>query len=126
MQEYDMLIDRDWLYQVNPNVQWNTHIDTTEKPAQQRSKSIIPHTFPRLPIAKRLTFFSFLLLKEPSDEMISSKYCDYADIFSATKASKLPNTQGTHDIDLFLDKKPPWKPIYLMLAIELETFKLPP
>ena len=24
MQEYDMLISRDWLYQVNPDIQWNT------------------------------------------------------------------------------------------------------
>ena len=59
--------------------------------------------------------------EETPDETIPSEYSNYADIFSVTEASKLPDMQVTHNIDLFPGKEPPWKLIYPMLAIELET-----
>ena len=61
------------------------------------------------------------LSEETLDEPIPSEYSNYADIFSATEANKLPDTQVTHNIDLFPGKELPWKPIYPMLAIELDT-----
>ena len=47
------------------------------------------------------------LSEETPDETIPPEYSDYADIFSVTAASKLPDTQVTHDIDLFPGKGPP-------------------
>ena len=63
------------------------------------------------------------LSEETPDETIPPEYSDYADVFSATEASKLPDTQVMHNIDLFPGKELPWKLIYPMSAIELETLQ---
>ena len=98
------------------------HVSATRMLAQQKSRSTIPPTFPRLLVVRRLTFFLWQpSQKKTPDETIPPEYSDYADIFSVTEASKLPDTQVTHNIDLFLGNELPWKPIYPMLAIKLET-----
>ena len=61
-----------------------------------------------------------MVSKGLSDEITPSKYSNYANIFFVIEASKLLNSYVMHHIDLLSGKKPPWKPIYSMLAIELE------
>ena len=124
MQGYDILIGRDWLYQVNPDIQWNTTCWCYWNASSTKIK--IHHTtcFSKIVCGQEAHLLLITTLSEETpDETIPSEYSDYADIFSATEASKLPNTQVTHDIDLFPGKELPWKLIYPMSAIELETLQ---
>ncbi len=61
--------------------------------------------------------------KAPTE--ISAKYSDYADVFSSDLVMKLPENTGMneHAIKLIDDKQSPYKPIYALNPVELETLK---
>ena len=123
MQECSMLISRDWLYQVNPDIQWNTMHWHYWKASSTKIKIHHAMHFSKITHGQKAHLLLIsTLLKEPSNEMVPSKYCDHADVFSATEASKFSSTQVTH-IDLFSGKKLLWKPSYPMLAIVLEMLQ---
>ncbi len=57
---------------------------------------------------------------------IPTEYSDYADIFSSDLAMELPeNTSlNEHAIELVEGKQPPYRPIYALRPVELETLKI--
>ena len=66
------------------------------------------------------------LKQDESLTKVSSKYADYADIFLFDLAMKLPKNIGNnkHAIQLEKDKQPPYRPIYSLELVELETLKI--
>ena len=62
--------------------------------------------------------------KSPTE--IPVKYSDYADIFSLDLAMKLPENTGMneHVIELIDGKQSPYRPIYTLSSVELETLKV--
>ena len=65
------------------------------------------------------------LLAEEAPTKILVEYSDFADVFSADLASKLPEHTGinNHAIKLVDVQQPPYGPIYSLGAVELETLK---
>ena len=61
--------------------------------------------------------------KAPTE--IPSEYADYADVFSFDLAMELPENTGIneHAIELVEGKQPPYRPIYSLSPVELETLK---
>ncbi len=61
--------------------------------------------------------------KAPSK--VSSKYADFADVFSPKLAAELPEHIGIHDyaIELEVDRQPLYSSIYNLGPVELETLK---
>ena len=56
---------------------------------------------------------------------VSSKYADYANVFSFDLAMELPKTTviNKHAIKLQDGKQPPYGPIYTLGSVELEILK---
>lgn len=56
---------------------------------------------------------------------IPAKYSDYVDVFSSDLAIELPKNIGINEyvIELINCKQPPYKPIYTLSLVELETLK---
>ena len=56
---------------------------------------------------------------------IQVKYSDFANVFSEKLANIFPEQTGAnkHTIELEQGKRPPYKPIYSLKPVELETFK---
>ena len=56
---------------------------------------------------------------------VPAKYSDFADVFSPDLASELPKNTGINDyaIKLVEGQQSPYKPIYSLEAVELETLK---
>ena len=55
---------------------------------------------------------------------VSSKYTDFADIFSPKLAAELPeNGISNHAIELMDDQQPSYSPIYILGSVKLETLK---
>lgn len=61
--------------------------------------------------------------KAPTE--ISPKYAYYADVFPTNLAMELPENTGMneHAIELIEGKQPPYRPIYSLSPVELETLK---
>ncbi len=62
--------------------------------------------------------------KAPTE--IPAEYSDYADVFLSDLAMELPeNTRmNEHAIELVEEKQPPYRPIYALSPVELETLKI--
>ncbi len=56
---------------------------------------------------------------------IPAEYSDYGDVFSSDLAMELPENTGINElvIELLDGKQPPYKPIYTLSPVELETLK---
>ncbi len=56
---------------------------------------------------------------------IPAKYFDYTDVFFSELAMELPENirMNEHTIELIKGKQPPYKPIYTLSLVELETLK---
>ena len=65
------------------------------------------------------------LITKEAPTNVSVEYSDFADVFSSDLASKLPKHTGinNHAIDLVDCQQPPYRPIYSLGAVELETLK---
>ena len=65
------------------------------------------------------------LIAEEAPTKVPAEYSDFADIFSPDLASKLPEHTGINDhaIELVDGQQPPYKPIYSLGPVELETLK---
>ena len=65
------------------------------------------------------------LIVEKAPTKVLAKYSDFANVFSPDLATKLPeHTEiNTHAIDLEEGKQPPYRPIYSLESLELETLK---
>ena len=65
------------------------------------------------------------LIAEEALTKVPIKYSDFADVFSLDLASKLPEYTGINDqaIELVNGQQPPYRPIYSLKPIELETLK---
>ena len=65
------------------------------------------------------------LIAEKAPTKVPAKYSDFADIFSPNLAAELPkHTEiNTHAIDLEEGKQTPYRPIYSLRPVELETLK---
>ena len=57
--------------------------------------------------------------------IIPTEYLDYINVFLPNSAAELPKHTGINDhpIDLIDDKQPPYRPIYSLRPVELETLK---
>ena len=55
-----------------------------------------------------------------------TEYSDYSDVFSAENAAELPENIGMNEyaIELEEGKQPPFRPIYNLGPVELETLKI--
>ena len=67
---------------------------------------------------------SGLIAKEASTK-VPVEYLDFADVFSPDFTSKLPKHTGinNHAIELVNSQPPPYRPIYSLEPVELETLK---
>ena len=65
------------------------------------------------------------LLFDEAPTKVPAKYSDYSDVFSAENAAELPENTGIneHAIELEEGKQPPFRPIYSLGLVELETLK---
>ena len=65
------------------------------------------------------------LIAEKAPTKVLAKYSDFVDVFSPNLATELPeHTEiNTHTIDLEEGKQPPYRPIYSLGLVELETLK---
>ena len=65
------------------------------------------------------------LIAEKAPTKVPAKYSDFADVFSPDLISKLPEHTGINDhvIELVDGQQPPYKPIYSLGSVELETSK---
>ena len=66
------------------------------------------------------------LLFDEALTKIPAEYSDYSDVFSAENAAELPENTGMneHAIKLEEGKQPPFRPIYSLGPVELETLKI--
>ena len=66
-----------------------------------------------------------VLKQDEAPTKVSPKYADYADIFSFDLAIEFPDNTGIneHTIKLKKDKQLPYRPIYSLRPLELETLK---
>ena len=65
------------------------------------------------------------LIVEEAPTKVPAKYSDFADVFSPDLASELSEHTGinNHAIELLGDQQPPYRPIYNLGPVELETLK---
>ena len=65
------------------------------------------------------------LIVEKTPMKVPAKYSNYTDVFSPSLTSKLPEHTGinVHAIELVEGQQPPYRPIYSLGPIELETLK---
>ena len=65
------------------------------------------------------------LIAEETLTKVPAEYSDFADVFSPDLASKLPKHTGINDhaIKLVEGQQPPYRPIYSLGPMELETMK---
>ena len=65
------------------------------------------------------------LIVEKTSTKVSTKYLDFADIFSLDLASKLPKHTriNDHTIELVNSQQTSYRPIYSLGLVELETLK---
>ena len=65
------------------------------------------------------------LIAEEASTKVSTKYSDFADVFSPDLASELPKHTGINDhtIELVEGQQPPYKPIYNLGPVKLEILK---
>ena len=65
------------------------------------------------------------LIAEEAPTKVLAKYLDFADVFSSDLVSELLEHTGinNHAIELVDGKQPPYKPIYSLGPVELETLK---
>lgn len=66
-----------------------------------------------------------VLLQDETSTKVFSKYIDYIDVFLSDLAMKSSeNTRiNEHAIELEKDKQPPYRPIYSLNLIKLETLR---
>ena len=66
------------------------------------------------------------LLFDKAPTEVSAEYSDYSNVFSAENAAKLSENTGIngHAIELEESKQPPFRPIYSLGQVELETLKI--
>ena len=72
---------------------------------------------------RRPQIFGLIAKKAPTK--VLAKYSDYTNIFSPDLVSKLPEHTGInkHAIKLVNNQQPPYKPIYSLKPVELESLK---
>ena len=65
------------------------------------------------------------LIVEEAPTKVPAKYSDFANVFSSDLASELPEYTGINDhaIELVEGQQPPYRPIYSLRPMELETLK---
>ena len=65
------------------------------------------------------------LKQDKTPTKVSSKYIGYADVFAFDLAMELPKNIGINKyaIELQDDKQPPYRPIYSLAPVELESLK---
>ena len=65
------------------------------------------------------------MIAEKAPTKVPAKYSDFADIFSLDLSSELPKYTGINDhaIELVEDQQPPYRLIYNLETVELETLK---
>ena len=73
--------------------------------------------------SRRPQISGLITKKDPTK--VSAEYLDFADVFSLDLASKLPKHIGinNHTIKLVDSQYPPYRPIYTLGPVELETLK---
>ena len=134
---YDMLLGRDWLIQVEPDIKWGEakwyYRDTPDSriikisPKQFKKNvlksplGIIFALYQKLsPCAKSQRNADIYLYTLEVEILISELHQDYEDIFSAEGSYVVPEGVHTvHPIDLESDAKVPYGPIYYLSAKEL-------
>ena len=74
-------------------------------------------------LSRKLQIASWIV--EKTFSKISAKYADFANVFSPDLASKLPKYTWINDytIKLIDGQQPPYRPIYSLGPVELETLK---
>ena len=94
------------------------------------SKTFVVHVAIRereeMPVhSERQAQVGALLFNEAPTE-VPAEYSDYSDVFSAEHAAELPENTGMnkHAIELEEGKQPPFRPIYSLGPVELETLKI--
>ena len=65
------------------------------------------------------------LIAEEAPTKVPAEYLDFADVFSSDLASELPEHTGINDyaIELVKGQQPPYRSIYSLRPVELETLK---
>ena len=93
------------------------HVGSVSFDAPPSSSSLDVHLFQRPQT-------SDLIAKEAPTKILV-KYSDFADVFSLDLAFKLPKHTGINDyaIELIKGQQPPYRPIYSLGPVELETLK---
>ena len=93
------------------------HVASLSSDALPSSSSLDVHPFRKSQISG--------LIAEKAPTKVLAEYSDFADVFSPDLASKLPKHTGinNHAIELVKGQQPPYRPIYSLGPVELETLK---
>src|SRR2546429_350145 len=139
---FDLILGMPWLYNANPDVQWDTGTwkkrkknATSAKPLAQLISGLAFGTIVRaekLQVwtvdAKMLEGSEYAFGAHVSDAgappaRIPPEYADLAELFSEEKANELPE-HGPHDHSIELDGgTPPFGPLYNLSATELQVLR---
>ena len=146
---HDVVLGMPFLKLADPNIRfakgtlsWRSYTAETALPTEQRLELVNPKTFAQDALDEKASCFvvhvaalalasihasrtaNIGAISTKDNIELPSKYSDYAKVFSAEEADKLPeHTADDHKIILEDNTMPPHGPIYSLGATELETLR---